>query len=133
VSSQRLGALVIAALCAVTAVYLFLGAKDASRVERANDLGRQGDYAAALREVETVRRAPADAAALLVRARALTALGQAAPAVRAWRAALRRIPNDWKLHVEYARALARLGGDRDSVQRAYTRARELNPRLPAFG
>lgn len=114
-------------------MYLFLGAEDASRVERANDFGRQGDYAAALREVESVRRAPADAAALLVRARALTALGEAAPAGRAWRAALRRIPNDWKLHLEYARAVARLGGGRGHVLRAYDRARELNPRLPELG
>jgi cytochrome c-type biogenesis protein CcmH/NrfG len=108
-----------------------LGAVDASRVKRANELSNAGRYAAALREAGRVRRAPADAAALLVRARVLTRRGDLAGADRAWRSALRRIPNDWKLTLEYARALIALGGDRGRVLRVYARARELNPRLPA--
>ena len=83
-----------------------------------------------MREAEGVKRAPADAAALVVRARALTELGDAKRADEAWRAVIRRMPNDWKLQLEWFRAIVRLGGDRAHALRVYARARELNPRLP---
>ena len=89
--------------------------------------------AQALREASKVHRSPSDAAALLVRARAYTELGDLPRADAAWRAALRRAPNDWKLQLEWFRALVRLGGDRQHALRVYARARELNPRLPAPG
>jgi tetratricopeptide (TPR) repeat protein len=123
----------MAAVCAVVAIYLGLGAADASRVQRGNDLGADGHYAAALRAVENVHRAPSDAAALLVRARALTRLGERRAADGAWRAATRRMPNDWKLQVEWFREIVALRGSRALALRVYARARELNPRLPAFG
>ena len=100
-------------------------------MQRANDLGQAGHYAAALREANRVTRAPSDAAALLVRARVFTKLGDLRRADRAWRVATARMPNDWKLQLEWFQALIGLGGNRAHALRVYARARALNPRLPA--
>jgi Flp pilus assembly protein TadD len=116
-------------MCALLAIDLGLGAADASRVHRANDLGAAGHYAAAAAEAAAVHRAPADAAALLVRARALTADGDGAAARDAWRRVVRRTPNDWRIHEERAAALASLGAPGAVVAAAHRRARELNPWL----
>jgi tetratricopeptide (TPR) repeat protein len=115
----------------VLAIYLGLGARDATHVRRANEAGARGDLTAALREAGAVKRAPAEASALVVRARALTYAGRLRAADRAWAAAAARSPNDWQLQYEWARALGRLGGDIGKALRIYARARELNPRLPS--
>lgn len=117
-------------MCGLLAIYLGLGARDASEVRRANEAAARGDFEGALRAAGRVTRAPAKASALVVRARALTAAGRLHAADRAWAAAAGRSPNDWQLQYEWARALGRLGGDIGKALRIYARARELNPRLP---
>ena len=98
----------------------------------ANELGAAGRYDAAIATARQVHRAPADAGALLVQARAQTAAGRLGAADAAWAAAARRDPNNWEIHFEWARAIASLQGDRAVALRHYARARELNPRLPAL-
>lgn len=100
-------------------------------MRRANELGAQGRYAEAAREAASVTRAPAEASALVARARALTGEGRLAAADAAWERAARRTPNDWQVHFEWATAVFVLGGDRARALRIYARARELNPFLPA--
>jgi hypothetical protein len=114
------------------AVYMIRATGDASRVRRAATLAQQGRYDEALAEAGRVRGAPAEAAALVVRARALT--GKRDPrADAAWAAVVRRVPNSWQLQLEWVRAILKLGGSRAHALRVYERARALNPQLPAFG
>lgn len=112
-------------------MYLALNADDASDVQAASELVLEGRYEAALDAVEDVKGAPAVAAALLVRARALTGLRRAPDALAAWRAVFERTPNNWKLYVEFAAAVEAIGADPAEARRAVARALELNPRLAA--
>jgi predicted Zn-dependent protease len=127
---RRLAVIGTVALCVVIALYLALAAGDASHVRRANEAGRAGHLEEALREARAVRRGPARTSALLVQARALTEQGRLRAADAAWRAVARRDPNEWQVHLEWAQALVRLGGDRRAAVREYLRARALNPSLP---
>jgi tetratricopeptide (TPR) repeat protein len=113
-------------------MFLGLNGRDASRVRDANDAGARGNYDAAVAIAGQVHRAPAEVGALLATARALTGARRLRQADTAWAAVARRDPNNWQVHLEWARALVGLGGDRAAAAAHYRRARQLNPRLPAL-
>lgn len=111
-------------------MYLGLNAYDSSLVRQADELGLAGRYDEAIDMAARVRLPPADARALVTRARALSAKRDWVQADIAWRSAVRRDPNNWQLQYEWALALVHGGHTRKSLRR-YARARELNPNLPA--
>jgi len=126
----RVPAIVTAVVCALVAIFLAVNARDASVLRQANEHGAAGRFGDAVAAAGRVRRAPADARALVAAARARTAAGELLAADRAWAAAARRDPNRWQVHFEWARALGVLRGDPAAAQRHYRRARALNPLLP---
>jgi Flp pilus assembly protein TadD len=119
-------------VCCVSAIFLGLDAHDASLVREANGQGARGDYDSALATAAKVHRAPAQLGAMLVTARTLSAQGRLPEADAAWAAVARRDPNNWHVHLEWARTIARLHGDGAAALSHYRRARELNPQLPAL-
>jgi Flp pilus assembly protein TadD len=125
---RRLIALVPAAACLLTALYLAQAQRDAGTVDRANDLGRQGRYAAAARTAASVEEGPSRLRALVVEGYALSALGRHREAARVFREATRRAPHDWTLMRDLAVALGG-SGDLRGARRELARARALNPRL----
>ena len=110
------------------ALFLGLNARDASLLREANEHGAAKRYSEALTTSRRITRAPHDARAQVVQARALTLLGRVPEARKAWATAARRDPNNWQLQVEWGRLLL-FTGDLDGAQRRFDRARELNPRL----
>ena len=98
-------------------------------MRKANEHGAAGRFDAAVREAARVDRAPTDLRALTVIARAQTAAGNLEAADRAWAQVARRDPNNWRVHYEWARAVAILGGPPERRDAAFARAVELNPRL----
>lgn len=110
------------------AVYLAVQQGDAERLERANELGRQGRYAEALDEALAVERAPAADRAALTAAYALFELRRYPEAARAFAQAAEADPRNWVIHRDRARALL-ASGRRGRAERAMARARELNPRM----
>ena len=119
----------MAGVCALLSIFLALNGRDASLVRDANAAGAAGRFDEAVATAARVRRTPADTRALVAIARAHTAAARLAAADRAWAAAARRDPNNWRVHYEWARAVAILGGSADRRDAIYERAVELNPRL----
>jgi Flp pilus assembly protein TadD len=116
----------------VSAIFLALGARDAALVREANEQGARGDYDSALATAAKVHRAPAELGALLASAHALTAARRWPEADTAWAAVARRDPNNWQVHLGWARAAATAGGDFAAARSHYQRARDLNPQLAAL-
>ena len=111
------------------AVYLGIHARQAGLVRDAGELGAAGQFVEAERTAARVTRAPADARALVLRARAFTQQGRYPEAEPFWRAAARRAPNDWILQLDWARAAMHSGRDVKAARAPLRRALELNPRL----
>jgi Flp pilus assembly protein TadD len=121
-----------AAICLLLAVWLLLARADESHVQRAARLGAAGDFRAAATEAARVRRRPAEAAAAVLRGRALAGAHDFESSAAAYARAARLEPRDWALRREYARVLLALGRRADARgQMAASLA--LNPRqsLPA--
>jgi Flp pilus assembly protein TadD len=126
--SARLTAVALAAVCVLVGVYLTLGARDASRVRAANQLGLAGDYRGALTAARQVTRAPASRDAVLVQAYADVALGRYPAASAAFHRSLRLDPNNWRIYRDLATTLLALDARR-SARIEMARALELNPKL----
>jgi Flp pilus assembly protein TadD len=117
-----------AAVCLVLAGYLALTARDERHVQRANELGLQGHYAAAVAEARQVSRAPAASRARLTQAYAELYRGRLPAALDQFHEAARRDPNNYVVRRDWAFALL-LAGRREGAQRQMARALALNPRL----
>lgn len=119
---------VVAAVCLVVAGYLFVHARDESALRTANRQGLRGDLRGAVRTARPIRREPAAADALRVRAYALLQLGDDRGAIAAFERALRLRPSDWTMRRDLAVLFARRGR-RMAARRQMGRALALNPRL----
>jgi Flp pilus assembly protein TadD len=115
-------------VCLLAATYFALERRDAERLRDANIAGAHGRFSQAVDASRAVKRAPAQARALLVEARAQRALGHRAAARRAFEQAARRDPNNWEIHRDWAILLSGLG-DRAGAGRQMSRALSLNPRM----
>jgi len=127
-TGARLPSVAIAALCALTAIYLAQARNDAEVLREANQQGLAGRFDAAARTAHGLDRAPADARARLVEAHALEAARRPAAASDAYARAARRTPNDWVVHRDWAVLLNRLR-DHRAASREIGRALALNPRM----
>jgi Flp pilus assembly protein TadD len=126
---ERLAAIAAAVLCAATAIYLTGQREQAVRVERANELGTQGHFAAAAQEAARVTGRPASVEGRTVRGRALLALHRYAAADGQFAAGLRDEPKNWALHRDRAIALQALRRS-SAADRELSLALALNPRMP---
>lgn len=121
-------ALGLALACLLLGIY-FAGAHSAAvHVQRANQLGLEGRYQAAVAEAGRVHSGPEAAQALLTSAYAYAALGELDAASSEFAAAARLEPNNWLIYYQWAPVLSRLGQDQQAAV-AGARARSLNPKL----
>lgn len=123
-----LTAIATAAICGLAAAYLFQQQGDAATLERANALGTEGRYRAAIEEARAVSRAPAADRAPLVVAYAYAGLGRLEESERAFARAARRDPRNWVVHRDRARVQLALGRTAEAGE-TMSRAQALNPRM----
>lgn len=108
--------------------YLATNQRDQAHVRAASVLALDGRYNLALHEARKVRRAPARAHALRIRAYVAQAIGRHGEAVRLFQRAAGRNPRSWSIHRDWAISLLALG-DRHAARRQLDRASTLNPRM----
>lgn len=120
--------LAVALVCAALAGYLALSARDERTLRTANEQGRAGQAAAALREARGLTRAPVAARAHLTAAYAALELGRTGLAVDEFEAALERDRDNWVVHRDLAIALLR-AGRRRAAERRMVEAVRRNPRM----
>lgn len=123
-----LAAIALAVACGLAAGYLFLQRDDAATLERANELGTERRYAAALEEARRVSRAPASDRAPLVEAYALAGLRRLEESAQAFSRAARRDPRNWVIYRDWARVQLALGRP-GAAGRTMAKAQALNPRM----
>lgn len=118
----------LALACLLVAGYFALNARDAGRVQHANEFGAAGDYARAISTARSVSSGPFHSGALLVEGQAAIALGDYGDAIRALQLARSANPDDWSVHLALAGAL--LGASQRAAAVAeLNAAKRLNPLL----
>ena len=126
--SDRLATAGASLVCLLAGLYLAQARHDAELLKQANHQGLTRQYEEAVATARQIKRPPSDARALAVEAYALQRLGRPRAASIAFEKAVRRNPNDWVLHRDWAVQLASLGQRRQAAKEM-GRALQLNPRL----
>jgi Flp pilus assembly protein TadD len=126
--SDRLATAGASLVCLLAGLYLAQARHDAQLLKEANHLGLARQYEEAVTTARMVKRPPSDAQALAVQAYALERLDRPRAASLAYERAVRRDPNNWILHRDWAVLLASLGKRRQAAQEMGLALR-LNPRL----
>jgi hypothetical protein len=124
---SRLVAIAVAAVCLVAAVYLIVAQRQASDLQHARDLARDGHYGEAVRLADGVSGASATAARAVV-AEALARSGGGPAADRAFARAVGADPTSWALRRDWA-VLLYVDGQRRRAARQAEAALALNPRI----
>lgn len=127
-TTSRLLGVAVAVICVGLGAQLLASHGEEARLQRANQLGLEGDYARALATARQIPDGPARSGADVVRAYAHRARGENAAAAAAFSRALRRRPNDWTLQRDYASVLLGLGR-RAKAQARMRQALRLNPKM----
>lgn len=124
----RLSLVAVAVVCASLGVYLAVSSRGEDRLAAANADLLAGRETEALAELDGLEGEAGQRAAAL-RGRAYRRSGRLEQARRAFRAAVRRDPNNWLLQQEYAQVLLALG-ERAKARARMSAAKALNPRMP---
>ncbi|MBA3327271.1 MAG: tetratricopeptide repeat protein [Solirubrobacterales bacterium] len=126
--NARILGVAAAALCMGLGVYLAVAHRDEARLEEGNVEALAARYPQAIRAIDDVRDGVAGARADVLRGYAEAARGRFPASAPFFSRALRRDPNNWVLHRDYA-VLLRLLGQREKAQARMRRALALNPRM----
>jgi Flp pilus assembly protein TadD len=119
-------------LCALVAVQLSGRRDDERTLRAANEAGAAGRYEQAGKLAARLTDGTTAPDAWMVRATVAIREGRLDSAERALRRAIELRPNDWRVHRDLAAVLALLG-DQRAAFREFSRAGELNPKMPPLG
>lgn len=125
-------AALVAVFCALVAIQLWERRDDERTLRAANEAGTAGRYEQARKLASTLTDGTTAADAWMLRASVAAREGRLESAERALRRALELRPNDWRAHRDLAAVLVLLE-ERRAAFTEFSRAAELNPKMPPLG
>jgi len=129
---SRWAALAASVLCVFLALALYERRDDERTLRQANEAGAAGHDDQARRLAATLTEGTTAADAWLVRANIALREGRLSSAEAALRRSLEQRPSDWRAYRDLATVLYFQGDSRGAFE-AFSRAAELNPKMPPLG